>query len=234
MVEFSYVQDVKLFHDKFGLVTPSEFIKLDDDLHSFRTGFFTEELTEYEDAVRDGDLETTLDSLIDLVYIIAGAALLHGIQHEEFYGAAMVVDEFFGEGSHLQDDLPSPALPEVIAQLPDLLTAGVFVTLMRDHIDSYDAIHKIDDMPIAARREYVKYTLAAMFNSCMTAAGYCNCTEALWDELWVDVQRANMSKERALKASDSKRGSTYDVIKPVGWIAPQTGAIIAKHTALPA
>lgn len=225
--DFFYVQDVKRFHDKFGLVTPPEFVKLDDNLHNFRSGFFTEELTEYEEAVEAGDLATTLDSLIDLVYIIAGAALVHGIQHEEFYAAAMIVDEFFGEDAVLPEDLldedPTPI------SLPDPFAAAVFVTLMREHIECFDKVHAHEDMPLAARHEYVKYTLAAMFNSCLTAAGYCGCTEELWIELWADVQRANMSKERALKASDSKRGSTYDVIKPAGWIPPQTEAIIAKH-----
>lgn len=231
MTDFFYVQDVKRFHDKFGLVTPAEFVKLDDNLHKFRSGFFTEELTEYEEAVRDGDLATTLDSLIDLVYIIAGAALVHGIQHEELYAAAMIVDEFFGEDAVMPEDLleEEPAL----ISLPDPLAAAVFVTLMRDHITSFDAVHNHEDMPIEARHEYVKYTLAAMFNSCLTAAAYCGCTEELWVDLWSDVQRANMSKERALRASDSKRGSTYDVIKPVGWIPPQTEEIIAKHKALP-
>lgn len=233
MSDFFYVQDVKRFHDKFGLATPPTFVKLDDNLHKFRSGFFTEELTEYEEAVRDGDLGTTLDSLIDLVYIIAGAALLHGIEHEEFYAAAMIVDEFFGEDAAMPEDLLEEEPARI--SLPDPLAAGVFVTLMRDYISAYDEVHSHDDsMPIAARHEYVKYVLAAMFNSTLTAAGYCGCTEELWVELWADVQRANMSKERAVRASDSKRGSTYDVIKPAGWVPPQTEAIIAKHKATPA
>lgn len=228
--DFQYVQDVKLFHDKFGLVTPDSFVKLDDSLHAFRTGFFNEELREYEDAVNEGNLPITLDSLIDLVYIISGAALLHGIQHEEFYGACMVVDEFFSEDAVLAEDLvdldDNPKLGPT-----DKFAAAAFIMLMRDHIDCYNAIHAHEQMPLASRREYVKYTLAAMFNSCMTAAGYCNCTEELWLELWADVQRANMSKERVTKASDSKRGSTWDVVKPAGWIAPRTEEIVAKHLA---
>lgn len=230
MQDFQYVQDVKLFHDKFGLETPSEFVKLPDSLHSFRSGFFREELSEYEDAVNSGDLETQLDSLIDLIYIISGAALLHGIQHEELYGACMVVDEFFSEDAVLATDLAEEEVTTI--QHADKFAASVFVMLMRDHIDSYNAIHAHEEMPLAARHEYVKYTLAAMFSSTMTAAGYNGCSEALWDELWEDVQRANMSKERALRAGDSKRGSTWDVIKPQGWVSPRTAEIIAKHKAL--
>lgn len=38
-----------------------------------------------------------------------------------------------------------------------------------------------------------------------------------FNEAWRRVHAANMKKVRALKASDSERGSTYDVVKPPGW-----------------
>lgn len=37
---------------------------------------------------------------------------------------------------------------------------------------------------------------------------------------WTEVQRANMEKVRAASADDSKRGSTWDCVKPEGWRAP--------------
>lgn len=40
------------------------------------------------------------------------------------------------------------------------------------------------------------------------------------EEGWRRVHEANMKKVRAKKESDSKRQSTYDVVKPVGWTAP--------------
>ena len=46
-----------------------------------------------------------------------------------------------------------------------------------------------------------------------------------WDELWADVQRANMSKVRG----ETKRGHKVDVTKPVGWVAPQGHGILARH-----
>lgn len=229
MSDFTFVQDVKSFHDKFGLETPTSFTRLPDSLHAFRSGFFREELKEYEDAVSDGDLGTTLDSLIDLVYIISGASLLHGIDAEELYAAMAIVDDFFADDvvlreGDLGDDLPSVGLP-------DPVVAAVFVTLMNDHISNYDQIHQAEDMSLAERHAYVKHTLAAMFNSCLSAGAYQGCSAELWDELWVDVQRANMSKERAQHAEDSKRGSVWDVIKPAGWVGPQTDALIAKYQA---
>ena len=37
---------------------------------------------------------------------------------------------------------------------------------------------------------------------------------------WKEVHHCNMQKVRAKIESDSKRGSTYDVVKPEGWQAP--------------
>lgn len=47
-------------------------------------------------------------------------------------------------------------------------------------------------------------------------------------EVWDEVQRANISKQRAEKANDSKRGSTFDVIKPPGWKAPDVEEIVRR------
>lgn len=43
-----------------------------------------------------------------------------------------------------------------------------------------------------------------------------------WDELWNDVQRANMAKEVGI----GKRGNLVDVIKPPGWVPPKTLEIL--------
>ena len=222
-----FVSDVQAFHDKFGLATPTEFTRLGDELHKFRSGFFTEELTEYTDSVASLDLSTALDSLIDLIYIINGAGLLHGLTPLEMQaGASLAADMFdtaFVLPTDLADDLPTKA------SLPNSEAASVFAKTMQFHIASYDELHEDLEVDSAARKLYVTSILGAMSACCFTAAAYSGVTEELWDELWDDVQRANMSKERATKASDSKRGSTFDVIKPAGWVGPRTDEIIAKH-----
>ena len=43
-----------------------------------------------------------------------------------------------------------------------------------------------------------------------------------WDELWADVQRANMAKVRGV----GKRGHAVDCVKPPGWSPPQGHAIL--------
>lgn len=43
-----------------------------------------------------------------------------------------------------------------------------------------------------------------------------------WEELWQDVQRANMAKVTGM----TKRGIKIDVMKPPGWVGPKTEAIL--------
>lgn len=43
-----------------------------------------------------------------------------------------------------------------------------------------------------------------------------------WQQLWDDVQRANMSKVRGM----TKRGHAIDVTKPEGWVGPKTEEIL--------
>ena len=47
-----------------------------------------------------------------------------------------------------------------------------------------------------------------------------------WPQLFAEVQRANMTKERAVRAEQSARGSTFDVIKPPGWTPPDIAGIL--------
>lgn len=51
-----------------------------------------------------------------------------------------------------------------------------------------------------------------------------------WQKGWNLVQSANMRKVRAAKdGSDSKRGSSYDVVKPEGWTAPDIEGLLQRH-----
>lgn len=47
-------------------------------------------------------------------------------------------------------------------------------------------------------------------------------TPGKWAAGMEAVHAANMSKVRALRAEDSDRGSTLDVVKPLGWVGPET------------
>lgn len=48
-----------------------------------------------------------------------------------------------------------------------------------------------------------------------------------FNEAWRRVHAANMKKVRAERAVDSARGSTYDVVKPPGWVAPDLSDLVS-------
>jgi predicted HAD superfamily Cof-like phosphohydrolase len=52
-----------------------------------------------------------------------------------------------------------------------------------------------------------------------------------FDEGFKRVHEANMKKVRAVTAEDSKRGSTYDIVKPAGWEAPVLDDLLRKEKA---
>jgi len=70
----------------------------------------------------------------------------------------------------------------------------------------------------------------ALIDLVYVAMGTAHMLGLPWQELWDDVQRANMSKERAAEdGSNSKRGSGLDVIKPEGWRGPHGASILKRH-----
>lgn len=63
------------------------------------------------------------------------------------------------------------------------------------------------------------------------ALGAAYLADLPFDEGFKRVHEANMKKVRAITAEDSKRGSTYDIIKPAGWEAPVLDDLLRKEKA---
>lgn len=53
-----------------------------------------------------------------------------------------------------------------------------------------------------------------------------------FDEVFEEVQRANMQKERSKSDGDprSKRASLLDVVKPEGWRPPDVAGVLARYS----
>lgn len=51
----------------------------------------------------------------------------------------------------------------------------------------------------------------------------------LFGEAWDRVHEKNMQKVRAARAGDSKRGSAFDVVKPVGWTPPDHSDLVEDN-----
>ena len=128
----NYMQDIKDFHSRFGLLGPSKPTDISKEMADFRCGFMFEEFNETRNAMILGSEaglgpEDILDGLVDLVYVALGTAYLYGFD---------------------------------------------------------------------------------------------------FDEAWRRVHTANMQKIRAENKEDSKRGSTFDVVKPDGWKPPYLSDLV--------
>lgn len=74
----------------------------------------------------------------------------------------------------------------------------------------------------------------ALIDLVYVAMGTAHLAGFPWEAGWALVQRANMAKVRATSASESKRGSSLDVVKPEGWNAPDIAGVIDVHNCLAA
>lgn len=217
-----YARDVERFQEKFGLPTPASFRFLPDDLHDFRVKFFNEELDEYLQSYRENDLATAVDSLIDLVYITCGAALLHGIPSNNFHllmGHVADPQRVYSYDAWVEQELPK------YPQLLETIEHAQLARRLQKAIEDYENAH------VRKSRPHIETSLAHLYVSCLKAAEAMGFSEKAWNELWDDVQRANMTKERAERKGDarSKRGSGWDIVKPKGWQPPDTAGILQKY-----
>ena len=71
-------------------------------------------------------------------------------------------------------------------------------------------------------------SLADLVYVAMGTAHWCNLP---WEEIFNEVQRSNLQKERVTSADQSKRAGEFDCMKPVWWQPPDIKGIIEKHQA---
>ncbi len=81
-MEFQEIIDkVRTFHDAFGIEnkeTPTA--NLPEDIIKLRFNLMKEENEEYLEAATNGDLTEIADALGDMLYILCGTILAHGLQ----------------------------------------------------------------------------------------------------------------------------------------------------------
>ena len=74
---------VQLFHESFGLgVRHNPVAKLDPQIIEFRFNLMEEENREYLEAAKNDDLAEVADALGDMLYILCGTILEHGLQYK--------------------------------------------------------------------------------------------------------------------------------------------------------
>ncbi len=84
------IKAVKDFHEAFGLgVRNSPKADLPKQVLELRYDLMAEENDEYYEAAKNGDLVEVADALGDMLYILCGTILEHGMQHK--------IEEVFNE-----------------------------------------------------------------------------------------------------------------------------------------
>ncbi len=75
------IKAVQKFHETFGLgVSDKPTAKLSEELITLRYNLMVEENNEYLEAAKNGDLVKVADALGDMLYIIFGTIVEHGLQ----------------------------------------------------------------------------------------------------------------------------------------------------------
>lgn len=88
---------------------------------------------------------------------------------------------------------------------------------LQEELDEYIEAEELDD------REKM---LDSLVDLVYVAIGTAQLHGFDFNEAWRRVQAANMAKVRCERESDSARGTTYDVIKPPGWVAPDLSDLV--------
>lgn len=74
---------VKLFHESFGLgISEAPKASLGEAVNLLRFNLMKEENEEYLEAVQANDLTEVADALGDMLYILCGTIISHGLQHK--------------------------------------------------------------------------------------------------------------------------------------------------------
>ncbi|MFS4456187.1 hypothetical protein [Maribacter sp. 2304DJ31-5] len=84
------IEAVKLFHESFGLgVSDKMKADLGEAKNNLRYNLMDEENSEYLEAARNNDMVEVADALGDMLYILCGTILEHGMQYK--------IEEVFNE-----------------------------------------------------------------------------------------------------------------------------------------
>lgn len=81
------IANVLDFNKSFGLIKNNEPSLIAESEFNLRHKLMTEELSEYLEACKNNDLIEVCDAIVDLLYVLNGMVVAHGIQHiiEDMY-----------------------------------------------------------------------------------------------------------------------------------------------------
>ena len=209
LTQFQMVQE---FHDKFGLSTlrPTLPAVLPQDVLYFRLRFLQEELQETNKASLDGDLEMFVDGLVDLRYVLLGTLDMMGVPYDAIERGRFIAQATASALDHLRETAAAtlPRAPSIPCRT---LVDACLNVVGGNSIGAFLAEQLRGNIAMST-------SALAMLNGIIEHLAALGCVP-LADCFW-EVHQANMRKERVLHAGESKRGSAFDIKKPVGWQGP--------------
>lgn len=136
--------------------------------------------------------------------------------------------EYGGSPRELPDDLALFRIGFMAEELAEYAQSSGFTSIAK----SLNEIHQhiINRSRWMTRRNEGGRDLEVQFDSLIdlvyVALGTSHLHGTNFDAGWERVHTANMSKVRVERPTDSKRGSTFDVVKPKGWLPPNLADLV--------
>jgi predicted HAD superfamily Cof-like phosphohydrolase len=109
---------------------------------------------------------------------------------------------------HKKFKLEMPAKPILL----DAVTQEFRTQFMIEELREFCLAHKNADL-VKAADALVDLTYVVLGTAYLMGLPFREC--------WDLVHCANLKKQRAVNAEQSKRGSMLDVVKPAGWVSPE-------------
>jgi len=218
--------DVLAFHQRFNLPCGEVPTPMSEDKLSFRLTFLREEADEFNHSWQEENLVGAVDALLDFVYVVYGTALFIGSKRQTF-SFGLREWPWFEDAAGSADafELRSEAAPHLLTPVLQAFAHRSLVT----RVDMFELAHTA-----ALNGEHcaINVALHMLRQSAVSAYSIAALMNIPWSRCWHHVQSANMDKQKAkVDGSDSKRASPWDVIKPVGWVAPDARIAVELQTA---
>ena len=209
--------DVDSFHEKFGLPRGDVIRLMDPEIYQFRINFLWEEIQEIEEARMSANLVGVIDGLCDFVYVACGTALFMGCPRIGHIGSWPSFREVRESAKSFG------LLPPEVGTMPRLLPNHLHAfgkTVLKLRLEAFELAYSAAIERESGALTLALHSLKMCTNSAFTMAALMN---APWENCWRHVHEVNMMKQRAASdGSDSKRKSSFDVVKPAGWKAPES------------
>lgn len=213
-LHFNPMQCIVDFHTKFELSPQPELGELPIDLGTFRKNFLLEEFAEMQHSWQQRDIIHFTDALVDLDYVLLGTAYLAGYTISAHRSDTLEWDLYEKANTFYFRNIYAAGLgPRLPSGQEMSLLVFQIATLIHQSLTVIDDKYFVDDNVVMRLHQIIWRVASRM--------------RLPFVECWQEVQRANMSKVRAARPADSKRGSGFDVIKPEGWQPPAFDPIFA-------